>query len=413
LSVDGKRYGGWLDVEIERSLDRFSHTFSLGYTDQWVDNNEPWPIRDGAACTLFFGSELLITGYVNSTQWSVDATKWELGAHGRSKSGDLEDCSVLSDTSSWKYAPPIVIINKLIADYGMRCISMVSQALTPIEFFQLNEGETVHDAIDRLCKALALLPVSRPDGNLELVRGAGTWQKSRDPKALLPGAQQVNTQFNRRNPLGAGSLAASISVGSGPSLTIPTADAIERRFDTNDQDRYSNYAAVGQSRGTRFRAGKIISRMKEAVEDEAITRHRPVVLIANHSVASVDHLKARATWERNVRAGRSTRYSILLPGALAPNGRTWAPGTYCSVSDPAFGIDTTMILVSAKLRANEKSLVSDLELTLPEAYSTLAYPAKPINKKAKPGENRPAPAENECVELNPAQQAALRAQGLL
>jgi len=107
------------------------------------------------------------------------------------------------------------------------------------------------------------------------------------------------------------------------------------------------------------------------------------------------------------------RYSVLLPGALAPNKKTWAPGTYCSVTDPAFGIDTTMILVEAKLRANEKSLVTDLEFTLPEAYSTLAYPAKPINKKAKPGENRPAPPDNECVELSAAQQAALRAQGLL
>jgi len=303
LAIDGRHYGGWLDVEICRSLDRFSHTFSLGYTDQWVDNNEPWPIRDGAACQVFFGKELLITGYVNSAQWSVTAEAWELNAHGRSLSGDLEDCSVLSDVSSWKFAPPITIVNKLIEPYGIKAISTVSQALLPIEFFQLNEGETVHDAIDRLCKALALLPVSRPDGNIELVRGAGTWQKSRDPKALLPGAEQVKSTFNRRNPLGAGTLAASISVGTGASLVVPTAEAIQRRLDTDDQNRYSDYAAIGQSRGSRFRAGKIISRMSPS-------RTKPSRATARSSSSRTTAFPASTTSRPALRGRRTS-----VPGA--------------------------------------------------------------------------------------------------
>lgn len=413
LAVDGQRYAGWLDVSIDRSIDRFTHTFSLQYTDRWVEFNQPWPIREGSECQVFFGNHLLVTGYVNTCSWIVSETEWQLHSQGRSLSGDLEDCTAIVDDGFWKFTPPIVIVNKLIAPFGMKAISTVSQALLPLERFELDEGETVHDAIERLCKGLALLPISRPDGNIELVRGAGTWQRSRDPKQLLPGASEVKTPFNRRNPIGAGTLAASISSGGGPSLVLPTHEAIERRLDVNDQDRYSDYTAIGQSRGTRFRASKIVTRMKEAVKDSAANRYRPLVVIAKHSLASTDNLKARATWEKNIRAGRSMRYSMLVPGVLAPNKKPYEPGTYCSVSDPAFGIDNTMILVSAHVRGSARSLVTELELTLPEAYSTLEYPAKPVNKKAKPGDNRPPPSDNRCVELNAAQQAALRAKGLL
>lgn len=396
LQVGGKRYGGWLTIDITRSLDVFSHSFSLSYTDRWVTGGKPWPIRDGARCEIFYGNYLLITGYVNIAQWKVDSDSWELQAEGRSLSGDLEDCSAISDTGFWKFTPPLTIVNQLIKDYGLKAVSTVSQALQPIERFALNEGETVHDAIDRLCKALALLPVTRPDGNLELMRGSGAWQKSRSRQDILGTAKAASKAVRKKNKLAPYSANSGISVGGGATVVVPVGEAVERRLHTDDQNRYSEYAAIGQSRGSRFRAGAIVAHMKESVSDHAILRHRPVILMANHSVASADDLKARATWERNVRAGRSLRYSLLLPGVYAPNKRPWLPGSYCLVNDPLFGINTTLILVSAKIRGNDKSLATEVEFTLPEAYSTLEYPKKPPNKKGEV----PDPPAQQCIDLS-------------
>ena len=411
LAVDGVRYKGWTKASIERSLDRFSHKFELDYTDRWIDNNEPWPIRPGSKCQLHYGQHLLLTGWVNVSSWSVDQDSWDLECSGRSLSGDLEDCSAIASEGFWKFTPPLTIVNQLIAPFGLKAISTVSQALAPMERFQLNEGETAHDAIDRLCTALALLPISRPDGNIELVRGAGTWQKSRSPQDLSANARNALPVRRGRNQLGAPTAAANISVGGGATIVVPVREAIQRRLDLNDQDRYSDYSAIGQSRGNRFRAGKIITRMKESVEDGDIKRHRPLIVIAKHSLSSVDNLKARATWERNIRAGRSMRYTLLMMGVNAPNKRPWEPGTYCLVSDPAFGVDETMILVTTNIRANAKSLVTELEFTLPEAYSTLAYPAKQLNKKGKAGDNRPAPADKACKVLDSQQEEILAAAG--
>jgi prophage tail gpP-like protein len=396
LAVDGARYGGWLTIEVTRSLDQFSHAFSLTYTDRWVSGSKPWPIREGARCEVFFGKHLLVTGYVNVAQWKVDGDSWELDASGRSLSGDLEDCSAIHETGFWQMTPPVTIINQLIAPYGLKAISTVSQALQPIERFALNEGETVHDAIERLCKALALLPVTRPEGDLELMRGAGAWQKARSRQDILGSAKPASKAVKKKNSLAPYSANTGISVGGGATIVVPVGQAIERRLHTDDQNRYSDYASIGQSRGSRFRAGKIVAHMAEAVTDPAISRHRPVILVANHSVASSDDLKARATWERNVRAGKSLRYSLLLPGVYAPNKKPWLPGAYCSATDPAFGLDTTLILVSAKIRGNDKSLVTELEFTLPEAYSTLEYPQRPPNKKG----SVPDPPAPECVDLS-------------
>ncbi len=385
----------------------FTHQFHLKYTDRWADGNEPWPIREGAKAQIFFENNLILTGHVNCATWELTDRDWSLTAKGRSASGDLEDCSAIAGTGHWKLGIPIVIINQLLADYKLKAISTVSQALLPMDHFALQEGETVYDAIDRLCKALALLPISRPDGNIELVRGSGIWQKSAGPLELL---RKAHTRIPPRGLADklTGTGAASISVGGGgPTLVVPVETAVHRRLETNDQHRHSEYFAIGQSRGSRFRAGKIVAVMKDQVKDPAIKRHRPLLLLAHHGVTSQAQLKDRATWERNVRAGHALRYVTLIPGVNAPNGKPWEPGTYCSVTDEALGLDSTMILVRANIRANSKDLATELEFTLPEAYSTLAFPAKVVNKQSK--KEKPAQV---CFDPSTLSAEARRALGI-
>jgi prophage tail gpP-like protein len=302
-------------------------------------------VKEGAACQVHFGKALLLTGYVNTADWGVDGNSWDLSARGRSRSGDLEDCSAVSASGHWQNKSPISIVRELIEPFGITVSSTVAEALLPMKRFALQEGEFVHDAIERLAEMTALLPISLPDGNMELIR-------SDIPRDRV--------------------------------VVFPVADAIHRKVSTDDQDRYSDYYAIGQSWGNKNRSGRAIVQMRHEVQDEAITRYRPLILIADHAVDQLEQLRARANWERNVRAGRSMRYKAVMIGVLAPNGKPWTPGWHCVVQDGPLGVDDTLVLVRANIRASSTELVTELEFTRPEAYSILTYPPRVrLNKKPR------------------------------
>jgi len=368
LAVDGERFAGWVKIDVERSLDLFSHNFSLAYVDRWASGNKPWPIREGAKAQVHFGSKLIMTGRVNYGEWLVNDEDWTLTSRGRSLTGDLEDCSAIYKTGHWKKAAPLTIVKNLIADYKLTAVSAALEALTPLARFALQEGESVHDAIERLCKAASLLAVTTPEGNIELVRS---------------------------------------DIPRGRIVEVPVGSATQRRVSTNDSERFSNYYVVGQSSGNRNHNGEAVATQKDGVEDESVERHRPLVVLAEHGVAQRAQLKARATWERNVRAGRSMRYTILIPGALAPNKEPWTPGWHCVVKDGPLGIDDTLLLVRANIRGGSDELMTELEFTLPEAYSMLAYPPrKKLNPKPKVDKPLVAPV---CFDpSDPASAAAAR-----
>lgn len=354
LTVGGKRYGGWIGAQIERDLDRFTPTFSLSYTDTWAPHQIPWPIRTGNECELHFGEHLLLTGYVNGVDWLVDGENWSLSATGRSVAGDLEDCSAIHESGHWQNFSILKIAQALVEDYGITVTSTAADALLPLKRFALQEGETVQEAIARLCEEAALLPVTHADGSIELVRG----------------------DFPRAK-----------------TIVFPTDEAIQRRVSTNDQQRHSNYYAIGQSRGDKNRAGLAVVRQKEGIADTDVTRHRPLVVVVERAVNQAEQLRARATWERNMRAGRSMRYLATVMGVLSPNGQPWTPGWRIEVEDAPMGVDDSLILVRTEVRASATELITELEMTFPEAYSALEIPPR---KKLNPNAPRPPKAPQLC-----------------
>ncbi len=351
LAVDGTRYGGWLEINIERGLDRFTDSFSFGYTDRWLDQGVAWPIREGAKAQVHYKEQLLITGWINSAEWLVTGNDWTLSSNGRSLAGDLEDCSAIHATGHWKNKSPLSIVKEIIKPFGMTATSTAADALVPMESFALQEAESASEAIDRLAKQLSLLPVSKADGMIELIRA---------------------------------------DIPRGKLLTLPVNEAIQRKVVHQDQDRHSVYYAVGQSRGKKNRTGEAVVKIKYNVVDEGVARHRPLLMVVDHSVQQTAQLKARATWERNVRAGRAMRYVALFMGVLGPDGKPYEPGTHCVVQDEAFGVDDTLVICGANIRANGNELVTEVELTYPAAFSVLTYPPK---KKMNPKPRKPRPIE--------------------
>jgi prophage tail gpP-like protein len=338
LIVEGKAYEGWIDVEIERSLDEFATRFSLRYLDRWASNAEPWAIRRGVPCTVNWDQETLISGFASRPRFRATGHEWSLSVDGRSKTGDLVDCSAIQKTGQWRGKTASQIAGDLLAPYKLSV--KVDGAIDTETYatFAIEQGESVHAALDRLCKVRALLPVTAPSGDVILLQ-----------------------------------------VGAGAVLQLQLEKAIGREFREDETDRFSEYLVSATGVGSAEEAFT-----KAQAKDTGVARFRPLVVIGD-SPAGTKQAGVRAVWEANVRAGRSERLIYTMLGAENITGKTYAPGQLYKVRDDLFGIDDTFVVARAVLRASEKELVTEIELCLPEAYSQLPYPKKQLTGKTKRG----------------------------
>jgi prophage tail gpP-like protein len=331
LAIDQSVYTGWIQARIERGLDVFASRFSLRYMDQWTADAAPWPIKAGAKCVLSWDSETLIDGYVDQATWSISGEQWTLAAAGRSRTGDLVDCSAINKTGHWSNRTALEIAKDLCDPYDID-VTAPSGAGDPFPRFTLQEGETVFDALDRMCKLRGLLPITTPAGDVKLF--------SVD---ALP--------FD-------------------PVIKLDVASAIEREYADDSVKRFSQYlvraTGVGSSEEAFTRAQAL---------DTGVARFRPLVVVGD-APAGTKQAQVRAIWDANVRIGRGERlsYTFMSPVNLA--GKTYAPGQRYNVQDDAFGVDTILIVQHATLEISEEAISTRVELVHPEAYAQFAFAGK-------------------------------------
>ncbi len=345
LTVDSILYQGWIRAEVTRSLDTFAHSFRLDYVDRWTDSQAVWPIRAQAQCQLKYGNHILVTGYIDRSSFKVDADSWTLSASGRSYTGDLVDASAIYKTGVWRNKTAFEIANDLVAPYGLE-VTRSTPDPQPIRRFSIEEGESVYNALERLVKNRGYLLHTLADGNVSMMQ-----------------LQQF---------VGV--------VGQAPINT-----AIERSFDEDYQDRYSEYHTMSQSYGEDEDGDAVtVHRTFDGVVDEGVRRYRPLKVVAD-SATDRDGLERRAKWERNIRAGRSERYEATFPDILDERGFTWTPGDRHHVVDEAFGLDAEMVVVEARIEVEDKKVETTVQFARPEAYSLLEFPDTILNVVTKKG----------------------------
>lgn len=335
LTIEGRIYEGWIKAKVDRGLDQFANRFSLNYLDSWTSEQKPWPIRSRTPAVLSWGSEVLIDGYVDRPRHKVDADSWRLEADGRSRTGQLVDCSAIHDTGHWNNKTALQIVSDICEPFGIAVTTNVID-FEPFNRFTLQEGETAFDAIDRICKIRALLPRTTP-GGLQLF--------STDvPGAVIP---------------------------------LDVSRAVSREYEDDSTKRYSDYLVRATGVGS---AAEAFS--KAVAKDTGVEIFRPLVVVGD-APARTKQAKQRAIWEANVRSGRGERLTYHYLSPLNKLGKTYAPGQFYKVVDDLFGVDEIMIVQHATLVVDENNIDTQIDLVRPGAYSRFEYDAKRLVKKTK------------------------------
>ena len=169
LHVDGLKWDGWQNAQIDRSIDAVFAGFDLTLTQGWPGQRGDGvpPVRKGQNCTLVLDGETVVTGYINEHDLETDSGGFELKVSGRDRTALLFKSSILKDPAEWLNQTALQIISDICAPFGIKVIAQ-GQIGAHFKKFTAKPGETARRAIERICRHRALLYFADRFGNLIL-----------------------------------------------------------------------------------------------------------------------------------------------------------------------------------------------------------------------------------------------------
>lgn len=330
LLVNGRAYAGWQGVSIEKTIDAIAGRFTLTVTDKWRGQVERWSIFPGDECVLKLDDVTVLTGYVDATNMEYDAASRTISVTGRDKTGDLVDCSAVIKNQELRGLDLLEITKRIAEPFG---IPVATEIPTGDKFivFAIQPGETAWEAIERAARMRGAVMVADGMGGLTIADVGN--QYSFD--ALIEGKNILSAQSSYDN-----------------------------------KDRYSEYIVRGQhdaaSDGWEDEPPKttIVSRAM----DENIKRYRPKIIIGEMQTDDTS-AGSRAQLEAATRAGKSQKIRVRVRGWTQSDGTLWKVNRLTRIDSPMLCVSDTFVTSAVQFQVdNNVGIVSDIELTRPDAY---------------------------------------------
>ncbi len=330
LRVGSAIYSGWTEVSVQMAIDAIAGSFRLQAAPRVSDADASFPLLTGAACEVKIGKHSIISGYIDVTEGVLEATAHNYQVSGRDKTGDLVDCSAVLPSGGVKNQTLEQIIYSLVKPYGIKISSNVDTG-DKFTRFAVQQGESVFEAIDRACRLRGVLPTADGAGGIVLTQ------------------------------IGSGRATTNLIEGKNVKLF---------KHYSSLTGRFSSYKVLGQSGSSDSFFGSKACQVSAKTTDETVTRHRPLIIVAEGEVTSTT-AKRRAEWERAVRIGKSRTITAVVPGWLQESGEPWRPNMQVGVQCPSLHLPslTTLLIGAVEYTYGEsEGEIATLTLTRPDAY---------------------------------------------
>lgn len=341
LLINNSSYSGWKTASVDLSIENLSGSFNLSLTDKWANQQQPVVIKPTDSCELYIDGQIIITGYVDIVNISLDSNNHTIQIVGRDKTADLIDCSIINGTGQYKNLKLEQIVTRVCEPFGIDVTADVETG-DPFETFNIEQGSTALECIQKLCNARQVLAMSDGSGGVLITR--------------------------------AGTKEASSGLIEGSNIKAGTA--------TYDYSlRYNKYIVKGQQQGTDELDVESISGNSATVLDSGVIRYRPLVVVADGQASRQDCIQ-RAGWELNTRIGRSRRLSITVVGWQQENGDLWRVNQLAFVRSKVLGVYDQLLIAGINFSMNESGQLATLTMTSPDAYLTIS--TKPVDADLNP-----------------------------
>jgi prophage tail gpP-like protein len=272
----------WKSIRITQSMDNLCGSISL----KTAMFNPQDPLIEGVFLEneylALINGQLVGNGYIEKIPVAYNATSMSIDFAGRDKLCDIVDCHV-DRTLEAKSVTPEFWFTKLISPFGINLVidkTAIKEMKTKIpgKGVSAEVGETILEAILKVCHQIGVMPISMGDGNLTITKGP-----------------------------------SKIVVGKLSSDMV-----LEARFNQSNTDRFGEYICIGGDNGGDEKS-KPEDWMKIGAHfnDDKIQRHRPYVIIEDRSTNAASCM-TRALFERNYRAGHSRSLEYVVEGWTKP-----------------------------------------------------------------------------------------------
>ena len=321
-------YTGWERVAVTRSIDAAAGSWEVEGAQA-----RPWALRPGAKVEARLADELVSVGYVDEFEASATGNELRIRASGRDATADLVDCSAVNEPGQWFDVDLHALARALAAPMGVpvrREVSLFS--LEPVfETWVVQPGETAWTAIERAARMRGTTIYSGGDGALVITR----------PGTLRTGLPLV--------------------MGAEGNVLTATMKSSHR-------ERYSRYLVRGQRAGSDTGWGESVAAVEGSALDGAVARERPLLIIAEGSVAAED-ANLRARWEASFRAARSQELEVVLQGWRQGEGLPiWPVNALVDVDLPPLGLEARLLIRSARYTRGPEGTRTVLRLVREDAY---------------------------------------------
>ncbi|MES1977560.1 MAG: hypothetical protein V4451_05955 [Pseudomonadota bacterium] len=291
VEVNALEYTGWLQSEVERSLEAICGTFNVPVG---MIPGQPSPFKRGDAVKVRIGGIVVINGYVLTAEPFYDAKDCGYRVVGRDRTGDLVRCSAIHKGGQWRNARLEQVAKDLLAPYGIE-VKVATDTGEPLHDFKLSHGESVVDALARAARLRGVLVTRDDDGRLLLTK-AGTEKFS---GSIVRGQNVISMQ----------------GIGT-------------------DEQRHSEYIVYGQQNTIAdFETSRSLKAM---AKDPEITRYMPLVINADGNTTQAE-LQTLVDHTARVRRGHAYGFKYMVEG-WTHQGKPWPLNQRVAVYDDVAGL---------------------------------------------------------------------------
>jgi prophage tail gpP-like protein len=356
LTINGKSYGPWTGIVVDRHIENMSSKLELTVAENWGDGLAPWQLKKFDAFTLSFGSDLVMTGYIDDYNPSFDENGHSVRISGRSKTAQLIDCSPDFPGGQFRgYALP-AIARGVCQPFGITVVDQVGSTLT-FPDATLQRTEKGFTFLQRLGRLSSVLLTDNPQGNLVLTQ--------------------------------AGSTRASSSLAQGINIKRASARI-------SGVKQFSQYIVLGQSAiGSALAGGlgqedsgpitPVQTQLRAVATDTSVPLYRPHTLFAEAQLSQAG-MQARAEWERNYGYGRTTQLDVTVVGFRQGDGSLWRINQIVGVDAQFLEVNQDLLIIGVKhVMDPSQGIYTVLTLAPIEGYTPMAGQVKIHTAKGKKG----------------------------
>lgn len=345
LRINGESFLDYKSATVSWSLETFARSFSFTLSDKWLQTKVlALPFIEGDAVQVYAHGTKVLDGFIDDIPIDYSDRAHSITVTGRSWSGHLVDCSAIHKAGSWRDVKLKTVAEELVKPYGMSVKidpSAVGAVAKPFKRWAIEDEETVHGCIARMAKMRGLFLTSDAAKTVVVTKAS--------PEVLF------------------GALI------NGVGGNVKSGKRIGRW-----RERFSEYTVKSQAAGDDTYFGDAAGRGYHKETDPQVTTHRPFIIVSD-GMGSKEELRARAAWERNVRAGRSRRLQYMVTGFRTMNthGPLWEVNRRIVVNDSYLDFDGVLLTIGVSLTySRDSGEITNMEVGAAEAFDVLIPPRK-------------------------------------